>query len=40
MDCENFTNTILGQICFPNEEEQARADAVYKKIHEEAESQR
>ena len=28
MDYENFTNTILGQICFPSEEEQARAAPV------------
>jgi phosphatidylglycerophosphatase C len=48
MNDENFTKTNLGQICFPNEEEQARAapvsqhgtGCVYKKIHEEAESKR
>jgi hypothetical protein len=28
MDCENFTTTILGQICFPREEEQPRAAPV------------
>jgi hypothetical protein len=28
MDDENFSNTIFGQICFPNKDEQARAAPV------------
>jgi hypothetical protein len=31
MKDKNCTNTNLGQICFPSEEEQARADAGKKK---------